>query len=124
MLLAKYGKQVFLHRITDAAEVRGMNANKFSFVKKQPSDYILTIKGRMSYAEVKSTVQDRLKRSCLETGQYAACVRQIAAGGHYDVFVHAIQRGMWYQLPGSLFVKSPPTIKSWSFNDLSAYAIH
>lgn len=121
LLHAKYGKLVFIHRITDAAEVRGMNNNKFARVKKQPSDYLLTINGEMQYAEVKSTHGTRISRSCLESGQYAACKQQLAAKGRYDVFVHALRTGRWYRLPGTLFINSPPTTKSWSFDDLARY---
>lgn len=121
MLRAKHGKLVYIHRMTDAAEVRGLNKGKFSLVKAQPSDYLITINGEMAYAEVKSTVGRRISRSCLEAGQLAACRQQLAAKGRYYVFVHFLGSGLWYRLPGSLFIESPPTTKSWTEHDLNTW---
>ena len=119
----KHGKRVHIHRFTDSAEVHGLNKGRRMVVKKQPADFLVTLDGEMFYAEIKSTVKDRISRDCLETGQYAACLRQIAAGGKYYVFVHFIKHSAWYRLPGHLFTQSPPTVKSWSINDLAEYLL-
>jgi len=49
-----YGKRAFIYRVTDSKEVRG-RSGKAAFTKAQPSDYIVTIEGKMFYAEVKSS---------------------------------------------------------------------
>lgn len=116
-LFLPYGKRAFLHRITDSAEVRGMNGA--GFTKKQPADYIVTFDGDTHFAEVKSTVGARFKRSQIESGQEAAAKQQIAAGGHYFFYVHAKAIGQWFRVPGDFVLNSAKA--SWSWLDLKGF---
>src|SRR5262245_53215631 len=105
MMTARFGTKVFVHRITDAAEVHGMN-KRAVIVKEQPSDYIVTANGDMHYAEVKSTTDDRFKKSLIRKGQLIAARKQVAARGGYFFYVHALSISRWFKLPASLILNS------------------
>lgn len=122
-LFIPYGKRAFIHRVTDTKEIVGMNKRVGIFTKPQPSDYIVTVRDFMFYAEVKSTHQARFPRKKFtdRKGQHAAMVQQIAAGGSYLLFIHFVRTNNWYIMPGADFLKSPA--KSWSEDDLAAYRI-
>ena len=118
----KLGKRAFVHRVTDAAEVRGRSQGLNIIVKKQPSDYIVTANGEMFYAEVKST-EDKtaFRKSQIEDGQWVAAVKQTAAGGDYFFFVHALKSNLWYCIPAAHLIKSEA--KSWKWEELKTFII-
>lgn len=120
------GKSVFLHRVTDQAEVVGRSDRRAGIrVKKQPSDYILTEGGRMMYAEVKScSGLTSFPFSQFEDGQRAAMLRQTAAGGIYDVFVYSIAKMRWYRIPAGVILSVWKTRKSIPWDEMEPYVWH
>lgn len=93
-----YRSSLFLHRVTDSAEVRGMAGS--GFTKPQPSDYIVTIGGRMFYAEIKSSNnRTSFPFSDITLGQKAAAKQQLIAGGEYLFYIKNMITGRWYEVP-------------------------
>ncbi len=97
--LNRLGKRAYYCRLVDAAEIYG-RVGKTGNVRPQPSDYIITVDGLTSYAEVKSTNDETAFRfSLLRTKQTAAARQILSAGGEYNVFVHHIPTDRWYRIP-------------------------
>jgi len=97
-----FGKKAYLERRVDLAHVRGLNPDvKGLKLPPQPSDYMLTVDGVTTYAEVKScSNKTSFPFSQIETGQWAAMVQVLAAGGRYLFFLHNIETNTWYAVPG------------------------
>jgi hypothetical protein len=109
------GKAAYLFRLTDAAEVAGMNAGRFSTVKKQPADYLLLDRGRLGFAEVKSTENPKgFRLSMLTEYQLGTMQRVTAAGGGYDVFVRRLgPAAAWYRVPAVAVLAAETRSLSW-----------
>lgn len=98
----RMGKQAFVFKFTDAAEARGTN-KKPVIIKAQPSDRIVTLNGHTFYAEIKSTTHaTRFDFSLLRQTQGAYARMIEAAGGSYDIFIHALLPNVWFRIPYSL----------------------
>ena len=96
-----YRNKAHIHRVTDSAEVRGMAGA--GFTKPQPSDYIVTVGGRMFYAEVKSSNNPTsFPFKDITLGQKAAAKKQMAAGGEYFFYIKNMLSGRWYEVPASI----------------------
>jgi hypothetical protein len=121
MMTARFGIRAYVYQLTDAAEVHGMNAGQSILVKKQPSDFVVTLDGDMHYAEVKSTIGDCFKKSLIKKGQLIAARKQVAARGGYFFYVHALTIGRWFKLPASLILNSAKA--SWKWGELEAFTI-
>ena len=100
------GKAAFMERRVDLAHVRGLNPGiKGIKLPSQPSDYMITYKGKTAYCEVKScSNKTSFPFSQIETGQWTAMVRTLAAGGQYLFFLHNLETDFWYCVPGQ-FIK-------------------
>ena len=97
--IASMGKNAVAFRLIDAAYVKALTG-KAANVPAQPADYIVTIKGRTMYAEVKSTVDPTtFKLSILKPHQRGMALRITAAGGEHVVFVHSLAHDRWYAVP-------------------------
>lgn len=95
----RIGKTAYAFRFTDAAEATGTNKRRTT-IKAQPSDYIVTYLGKTFYAEVKSTVHERLfPFSMLRKTQSAYAKFVLAAGGDYLVYVHSLHHDKWFCVP-------------------------
>lgn len=116
-ILALLGKAAFLHRITDSAEIHSIAGKGGN--RKAPSDYLLTLRGELHYAEVKSTEKDVFKKSAIRPGQLATARMNYAAGGSYWFYIHFIPIGRWFRVPAFFFIES--TKGSFSPLDLIAY---
>lgn len=93
------GKRAYYCRLVDAAEVRG-RTGKIGHIRPQPSDYILTVDGKTSYAEVKSTQNETsFPFNLLRIKQSAAAKMIISAGGSYFVYLHDLTRDRWFKVP-------------------------
>lgn len=113
-ILRRFGKRVFIHRNTDAADVRGRSSSQVkATVPSQPSDFVVVIDGDCHFAEVKSTIDQRsFKRSSIRTTQLAAARMILAAGGSYIVYVHRLATGDWYKIPiAAILADSRATFK-------------
>ncbi|MES0134538.1 Holliday junction resolvase RecU [Mesorhizobium sp. M0016] len=96
------GKRAYYCRLVDAAEVRG-RTGRMGHVRPQPSDYILVVDGKTSFAEVKSTQEKTsFPFGLLRTKQSAAAKMILAAGGSYFVYLHDLTRNIWYRVPYDL----------------------
>lgn len=108
------GKGAYFYRVVDAAEVRG-RTGKIGFIRPAPSDYVLVCKGRMSFAEVKSTQNPTsFPFSILRKVQSAAAQMILAAGGTYDVYVHAMIADVWYKIPYQRILEENKSSIPWS----------
>ena len=120
---AGHGKAAFLHRMTDASEVRGLNKGRPTAMRKQPADYILTAHGLTGFAEVKSTGGDRFDFSLIKPFQFGCATRTIQAGGRYDIFVrrlHPTNPG-WFKVPFETIAGWPRKSMTWA--DLEIYRV-
>lgn len=98
----RQGKDAFLHRVTDQAEVYGMNRKKQRVaVKAQPSDNMLTWKGTTYWLEVKSSEKEPSFSLANITKVQASSARQVAAaGGKYIFALHRLSNDQWYWVEG------------------------
>jgi len=97
----RQGKEAFLHRVTDQAEVRGMNPGKRILVRKQPSDNILTWRGVTYWLEVKSSAAlHSFPFGNMTDVQRSTAVRVGAAGGKYIFALHRLTSDQWYWVEG------------------------
>lgn len=115
----RLGKQAHVFVFTDAAKASGLN-NRRTTIGAQPSDRLLTYQGKTIYAEIKSTTDPEAFRFSLlrkTQGSYAAAI--LAAGGTYDLFIHALTTNQWYRVPYQV-IKSH-TQKHLKWDELEKY---
>lgn len=110
----RLGKQVWLWRVPDAAEVKGRTGN-IGTTRPAPSDYVIVAQGRISFAEVKSTTDDAAFRFSLLRKKPSAMASMITtAGGDYDVYVHRLKTNEWFCVPFKLIESCEKRSLSWS----------
>lgn len=122
---AAFGKRAFVHRLVDAAEIRG-RTGKVGEARPQPSDYIVVFDGQTFFAEVKSTTHERnFSFSLLRPTQSAAAKQVLSAGGSYLIFIHKLAgQPQWYQVPYSFIQQSKSLNKgSLSWQELTQWKI-
>lgn len=121
--LKPHGKNVFLFRFDDAADIRG-RTGVAGYTKSQPADYLLTWYGETFYAEVKSCNNPRrFPFSQIRTSQRAAAKMQGAAGGAYWIYVYSLVNERWYRMPWQVVAaledrgtKSREWDQSWEYD--------
>lgn len=112
--ISAHGKNGYFYRIPDAAEVRG-RTGRIGYIRKTPSDYIVTLYGETFYAEIKSTVNPKFfAKSFLKIGQKNAARQVLAAGGQYLIFIHSLATQEWYRVPANVLIETPKTTFSWT----------
>ena len=117
ILCVAHGKRVHIHRITDTAEVRGMNRGR-GRTKKQPSDYIVTEDGATYYAEVKSSHEKTsfpLKN--IDPFQKGSARQVLAAGGKYFFFIHNLNNNQWFRVPAETVLNAERRSLRWDSLD-------
>lgn len=93
-----YGVQARVVRFEDASDLHGMNGRAVKTSKK-PSDYLVTVRGVMEYAEVKSSVDlTSFRFSNISTDQLKEAIFQRLAGGRYTFYVYSVTRDTFYTL--------------------------
>jgi penicillin-binding protein-related factor A (putative recombinase) len=98
-LFRSYGKDAFLHRLTDASDIYGMTGEAAN-ADSQPSDFIVVCRGQTYFAEVKSTQnKTSFPFSLLRPTQSAHALQITKAGGGYQIFVLSIALGKWFVVP-------------------------
>jgi hypothetical protein len=100
-LFKSLGKKAFLHRFTDASDIKGLTG-QVSNASAQPSDYIVVAPEGTFFAEVKSTVNPTaFPFSLLRPSQSAAGLQIEGAGGRYRIFAHALSlpEQPWFAFP-------------------------
>lgn len=94
------GKEAFLHRFPDTNMIKGIlkarGINNVGFIPANPSDYVLTLRGKQTYVEVKSTQNMTSFPFDFTPAQWAGMKKQVAAGGIYTVYVHQTVLDKWY----------------------------
>lgn len=97
--IASLGKRAWVHKLTDAAEVRG-RTGRIGKMRDQPCDRIVVIDGQTYFAEIKSTSDPTAFRfSLLRKKQMAHAKLIQAAGGTYLVFLKRNETGEWFRIP-------------------------
>ena len=115
----RLGKVAHVFTFTDASKATGLNGRK-TLIAAQPSDRLVTYQGKTFYAEIKSTWDETCFQFSLlrpTQGAYAAAI--IAAGGVYDVFIHALATDLWYRVPYPVIKAAPQKHLKWQ--ELSKY---
>ena len=111
--LGKLGKRVFVYRVTDSREVRGLSGS--GHTKPQPADFVVTEDGDTYYAEVKSSVsKTSFPLSSIRPSQRSAATRQTRAGGKYFFFLHCLPRGAWFKVPAQVVLNAPARSLPWA----------
>lgn len=112
-----------IHRFNDTKDA---NAGRFrdpyskiTTVKECPSDFIVTDKGQMFFAEVKTTIDRMGVKKNLFEQQSKERTLILSAGGKYYYFIYSITFGSWYKVPAQVIVEKPN--RSWF--ELLAYKI-
>ena len=101
----RYGKEVYVEKLTDTKSMRRTTGGFQVQAPSVPSDYIVTLKGEMWYAEVKScSNKTSFPFSQFTKSQRAAMVKQRAAGGRYMVYIYNTNTGEWYEVSGPVLL--------------------
>ena len=118
-LAKNYGINGHLHRLFDTSDIRAASRyeaqKSFAHLPKNPADFVVTLNGRMFYAEVKGTDTESFRLNRIEHSQLAGMIKQHAAEGEYWLFIHQVTNNEWFRMPGSFFVanhKSGGTVTS------------
>lgn len=122
-LKRQHGKRVFIYRVTDSKEIRGLNKSKRIKTKAQPSDYVITEEGEMYYAEVKSSKnKTSFPFGNISDEQWRASKRQYMAFGVYYFFLHNLNTNLWYKLPAEILHETKSSgVKSLKWKTLTKY---
>lgn len=117
-----YGKDAFLCWLSDTAVAKGLKG-KSALALPQPADATLTVRGEMCYLDVKTCSNPTsFPFADIRPSQWAASVRQVAAGGEYYFFIKNMVNLVWYQIPAQVFHKIRAAgIKSAKWDDLQSY---
>lgn len=115
-ILSEKHPKSFLYKITDTH-----SAGKL--VKPTPADNVLTIDGRMAYAEVKScSNKTSFPFSQFSPTQKSAMVLQTRAGGSYWIFILNTNTQKWYWIEAHLVVQTLKAgNKSLKWSEIEGY---
>lgn len=122
--VAATGKEGWCYRIKDAAAIHGIAGRTGHGVDATPADYILVLRGEMSFCEVKSTQHETLfEFSLLTKGQRGHYPQIAAAGGRFIIFLHRLTTGQWYMIPMKSVVEHTRTTgrKSITWKEMEEY---
>jgi len=116
-----YGKEVFVKKFTDTKSIRKVSNGPFSQqAPATPADFIVTVKGEMFYAEVKScSNKTSFPFSQFTKSQRAAMLQQKAAGGCYIVYIHNMNTNEWFKVSGPVLLELEKTQKSIKWSELA-----
>lgn len=95
-----------VQRFYDQSDLRGLNGGRAVGDFAKPSDYIITLNGRVSYAEVKS-IQGHVSFPFgnIEGGQRSAALRHAAvgAGDCFVFYIFSFGTSRWYTMSADEF---------------------
>jgi penicillin-binding protein-related factor A (putative recombinase) len=98
-------KDAFCFQFHDARAAMGAAGSKRVFTTSHPSDFIVTDRGEMFYAEVKSSKEQvSFPFSNVKPSQWGAAKRQAAAKGQYFFFLYSVATGNWYRIPSPYLI--------------------
>lgn len=116
-----FGKEVFVKKLTDTKSIRKVSNGPFNQqAPATPADFIVTVKGRMFYAEVKScSNKTSFPFSQFTKSQRAAMLQQAAAGGMYMVYIHNMNTNDWFEVSGPKLLELEKFQKSIKWSELA-----
>lgn len=124
----RLGKRAYLWRITDLADIRGMNEIRMGGIKIKappaPSDYVVVdYELGMHYAEVKGTTNETsFPFSMIRPAQFSHARRSITAQpGSYFFYIFAVTHETWYRVPAEAILEET-TKSSLTWEELSCHA--
>ena len=107
------GKYTICTRFIDSADLNRESYKrgaKFTATGiSQPSDLVITIRGRTFYAEVKSTSNPRGITQSLIKQQAGSRKRILMAGGDYTYFIYRVPTKTWYMIDGDILDENEGT---------------
>lgn len=94
----------WVERVRDAKDLRGINRGRKVGDFAKPCDFLVTQKGLLSYAEVKSTLNPRrFPFSQVGEAQRSAALKQAAIGGPYRFYIFSYTHSKWYIMDCQVF---------------------
>lgn len=100
----------FLTRLFDTSDIRSrmkkLGQETYAHLPHNPSDFVLTIRSRMFYAEVKGTETEAFRLNRIEKHQRAGMIRQSAANGSYYIFIFQVHEREWFRVPATFFLEN------------------
>lgn len=115
------GKSAFIYRFTDTKDARGALRSKKVFTDARPADFLLTVHGKMFYAEVKScSSETSFAFANIRKSQWQAAIQQVAAGGLYYFFIRSEALNQWFMVPFEI-IKNMESKKSLTWDELFAH---
>lgn len=98
-----------VQRFYDQSDLRGLNRGRPVGDFAKPADYLITIGGRVTYAEVKS-VQGAVSFPFgnIEGGQKSAALRHFAigAGDCFNFYLFSYGTSRWYIMSANVFAET------------------
>ena len=92
-------KKAFVHRLPDPSDV-AMIAGRRVKLPAQPADFVVCLKGKMLYAEIKSSANNTLfPLSAIRESQRAAAKETVAQKCIYLFYIYSAYNDLWYEVP-------------------------
>lgn len=116
------GKDHFVFQFHDTRAAMGASGSRRVFTTSHPSDYLVTSRGQMYYAEVKDSENETsFPFANIKKSQWAAATQQAAAGGNYYFFIRRNLCGTWYKVPAILLLQIRRIKQSVKWTELSDF---
>ena len=101
--LESLGKDVYVTRLVDTFDANkgrwGDPAQKKVIIPRRPSDFIIVMKGRTFFCDIKSTSNVYGLTASLFNEQIAERTRITRAGGEYVYLIYSYAHSKWYWIP-------------------------
>lgn len=115
-------KKSFCFKFHDARMAIGTGGSKRIFTASHPADYIVTDRGLMFYAEVKSSQNETsFPFASVKKSQWSGAMQTVSAGGSYFFFLKAEIHRRWFRVPAyimlGLFHDGAKSVKWTSLGD-------
>ena len=98
------GKHSFCFQFHDTRAAMGATGSKRVYTSPHPSDFLVTDRGDMFYAEVKSFSGPSFPFANIKPSQWSAAKQQAAAGGKYFFYLFSTSNGQWYKIESPFLV--------------------
>ena len=98
------GKGAYLHRLTDAGDLYGLNKDQVINTNPLPADFVVSYKGWVGYAECKTTIQAiGFPLGHIRKQQMSHAKRLYAAGGNYLFAIKNLRTTEVFLVPAQVF---------------------
>ena len=117
-------KKAFVHRLPDPSDVAMIGGRRVK-LPAQPADFVVCLKGKMFYAEVKSSANNTLfPLSAIRDSQMASAKATVAHKCIYLFYIYSAYNDLWYEVPaGFLLDLVTKGDKSIPWKDLDKFII-